>query len=115
MWPSNGSDDGTSARLFEASREFGNALREHGVGMARRAGAGIDYARDVADDTLERGRYAARSTRALVVARPVEALLIMGLASFAVGWLLRHMQKDADAELRAPSRSRTKGPRARAS
>jgi hypothetical protein len=110
MWSSNGSHDGTSARLFEASRELGNAMREHGVGMARRAGTGIDYARDLAEDTLARGRYAARSTRELVVARPIEALLIVGLASFAFGWLLRHMQKDADAELRAPSRARTKGP-----
>jgi hypothetical protein len=106
MWFSNGSHPVTSARLLDASQEFGDALRKHGAEMARGAVAGVDYARDVADDALASGRRVARSTHELVVARPMEALLLVGLASFAIGYVLRHMRKDADSERRARPRAR---------
>lgn len=104
--------DGAGERLVEASRHFGDALREAGGSVTRGASAGASYARSIGDDVLTNSREAARSVRTAVEERPMEALLIVGLAAFALGWVLRRVQeatKQAPAAAKratAPSRSR---------
>ena len=106
----NGGLDGSHARdrLIEASHELGSAIRGGRARMARQAAASMDYARGLTDEALSRGREVGRSARGVVADRPLEALLIVGLASFACGWILRHMRQDPAS---APSRARARPPR----
>ena len=100
--------NGAGERIADAASHLGDALRDAGLNVSRRAGEGADYARALGDDLLTSGRDAARSTRAIVEARPMEAVLVVGLAAFALGWILRRVQEatshDEDA---APARRRT--------
>lgn len=98
------SHDGVGERLVDASRHLGDALREAGTSVTR----GASYARTLKDEMLANSRDAARSARSLVENRPVEAVLIAGLAAFALGWLLRRVQEAVrDDEPAAPKRTRS--------
>jgi ElaB/YqjD/DUF883 family membrane-anchored ribosome-binding protein len=83
--------NGIGERLVEASRHLGDAMRDAGTGVSR----GASYARDLGDEVLANSRDAARSARTLVHQRPMEAMLIAGLAAFALGWLLRRVREPA--------------------
>jgi hypothetical protein len=104
--------DGAGERLIEASRGFGDALREAGTRISHGAGAGADYARALGEDAYAESVRAARTTKKLIEQRPLEAVLIVGLASFAIGWVLRRLQEPStpkratQARATRPSRRR---------
>lgn len=112
--------NGAGERLAEASRGFSDALRDASTRISHGASAGADYARAGADyaralgeDAYAESLRAARSTRKLIEQRPLEAVLIVGLASFAIGWVLRRLQEPATrtrssaARATRPTRRRT--------
>jgi len=100
--------NGAGERIVDAASHLGDALRDAGINVSRRAGEGADYARALGGDLLTSGRDAARSTRAIVEARPMEAVLVVGLAAFALGWILRRVQEAASHDDEpAPARRRT--------
>lgn len=90
--------NGAGERIAEAAGHLGDALRDAGVTVSRRAGEGAQYARALGDDMVTTGRDAARSARAVVESRPMEAVLVVGLAAFAIGWILRRVQEAASHE-----------------
>jgi len=94
--------DAAAERLADASHHFTAALRDAGASVTRGASVGADYARAATEDVIESGRRLTRSTQGAIQERPLEALLIVGIASFAVGWLLRRMQESRDEESTAP-------------
>ncbi len=112
--------NGAAERIAEASRGLGDTLRDassrlsHGASVgADYARSGADYARTLGEDAYAESLRAARSTRKLIEQRPLEAVLIVGLASFAIGWVLRRLQEPT-AKTRAsaarasrPTRRRT--------
>jgi hypothetical protein len=97
--------NGAGERLLEASRGFGEALRDAGTRLSDRAGAGADYARALGGDAYAESVRAARSTRKLVEQHPIETVLIVGLASFAIGWVLRRLQEPATPRRASPART----------
>jgi hypothetical protein len=102
-------------RIAEASHHLRDALRDASVDISRRANASADYARALGDDMLTSSRDAARTARAAIEERPVEALIVVGLAAFAIGWVMRRLQErkqDADAAP-APRRTTRARPRRR--
>ena len=106
--------NGAGERLIEASRGFGDALRDATTRISHGASTSADYARALGEDAYAESVRAARSTRKLIEQRPLEAVLIVGLASFAIGWVLRRLQEPAATPRRAtaartsrPSRRRT--------
>ncbi len=101
------SSSGAGDRIAGAAGHLGEALRDAGVTVSRRASEGARYARALGDNALTTGRDTARSTRALVEQRPLEALLVVGIAAFAIGWVLRRVQEVASRKEAAPARRRT--------
>ena len=105
--------NGAGERLIEASKGFGDALRDAGTRISQGASVGADYARTLGEDAYAESLRAARSTRKLIEQRPLEAVLIVGLASFAIGWVLRRLQepsgpkRTASARATRPARRRT--------
>jgi hypothetical protein len=99
--------DGAGARIADAATHLGDALRDAGLNVSRHASEGTRYARALGDDMLTSGRDAARSARAVVEERPLEALLVVGIAAFALGWILRRVQEAASHDDAAPVRRRT--------
>jgi hypothetical protein len=101
--------NGAGERIADAATHLGDALRDAGLNASRRASESADYARALGDDMLTSGRDAARSARAIVEARPMEAVLVVGLAAFALGWVLRRVQEAAsrNGEATAPARRRS--------
>jgi ElaB/YqjD/DUF883 family membrane-anchored ribosome-binding protein len=97
--------NGAGERLIQASRNIGDAFRDAGTKITHGASAGADYARSLGDDVFEESRRAARTTRRVVEERPLEALLMVGLASFALGWLLRRMREPAPKRAASPVRA----------
>jgi ElaB/YqjD/DUF883 family membrane-anchored ribosome-binding protein len=97
--------NGAGERLLEASRGFGDALRDASTRISDRASAGADYARALGEDAYTESMRAARSTRKLIEQRPLEAVLIVGIASFAIGWVLRRLQEPATPKRAAPARA----------
>lgn len=106
------SANGAGERIAGAASHLGDALRDAGLTVSRRASEGARYARAFGDDALTTGRDAARSTRALVEQRPMETLLVVGIAAFAIGWVLRRLQEVPSRSNAAPPKRRT--PRAAA-
>jgi ElaB/YqjD/DUF883 family membrane-anchored ribosome-binding protein len=100
-------------RLIEASRGFGDALRDATARISHGASTGADYARSLGEDVYTESRRAARTTQRLIEQRPLEAVLIVGLASFAIGWVLRRLQEPAVPQ-RATAARTTRTPRKRA-
>jgi hypothetical protein len=112
-WPFGTQDiNGARERLLDASRNLGGALREAGARMTRGANAGAEYTRAIGRDVLETGQRATRSARSVVEERPLEALLIVGLTAFALGWVMRrvqeatHKRSTSNSARRAPARPR---------
>lgn len=97
--------NGAGERLIEASRGFGDALRDATTRISHGATAGADYARTLGEDAYSESLRAARSTRKLIEQRPLEAVLIVGLASFAIGWVLRRLQEPATPRRATPARA----------
>ena len=97
--------NGAGERLMEASRGFSDALRDAGTRISRGASEGADYARSLGEDAYTQSLQAARSTRKLIEKRPLEAVLIVGLASFAIGWVLRRLQEPSAPKRAAPARA----------
>jgi len=97
--------NGAGARLLEASRGVGEALRDAGTRISQGASTGADYARAVGEDAYAESVRAARSTRKLIERRPLEAVLIVGLASFAIGWVLRRLQEPSAPKRATPARA----------
>jgi hypothetical protein len=99
--------NGAGERIADAASHLGDALRDAGVNVSRHASKSATYARALGDDALTSGREAARSARAVVEGRPVEAVLVVGLAAFALGWILRRVQEAASRDdAPAPTRRR---------
>jgi hypothetical protein len=100
--------NGTGERIANAASHLGDALRDAGLSVSRHASEGADYARALGDDMLASGRDAARSARAVVRGHPVEAVLVVGLAAFALGWVMRRVQEAISHDDEpAPARRRT--------
>lgn len=97
--------NGAGERLIEASRGFSEALRDAGTRVSQGASVGADYARTLGEDAYAESLRAARSTRKLIERRPLEAVLIVGLASFAIGWVLRRLQEPSTPKKAAPARA----------
>jgi len=100
--------NGAGERLMEASRGFGDALRDAGTRISEGASVGADYARSLGEDAYAESLRAARSTRKLIEQRPLEAVLIVGLASFAIGWVMRRLQESSLRPKRATSARATR-------
>ena len=100
----SGLSNGAGARIAGAASHLGDVLRDAGLTASRRASEGARYARALGDEALTTGRDTARSARAVVEQRPMEALLVVGLAAFAVGWVLRRVQEAAARKDAAPAR-----------
>jgi hypothetical protein len=106
--------NGAGERLIEASRGFSDALRDAGTRISHGASSGADYARAIGEDAYAESVRAARTTKKLIEQRPLEAVLIVGLASFAIGWVLRRLQEPstpkraAQARATRPARRRTR-------
>jgi hypothetical protein len=106
--------DAVGDRLIEASRNLRDALQDTRSKLSSRAAAGSDYARALSDEVIASSLRAGRTTRAAIVERPVEAILIVGIAAFAIGWVARRLQESRDAaQIRTARRAVT--PRARSS
>ena len=101
------SANGAGERIAGAASHLGDALRDAGLTVSRHASEGARYARAFGDDALTTGRDAARSTRALVEQRPMEALIVVGIAAFAIGWVLRRVREVASRPDAAPAKRRT--------
>ncbi|MGA9340794.1 MAG: hypothetical protein WBV61_00485 [Rhodanobacteraceae bacterium] len=105
---SNGSDIG--ARVADASHNLLSALRDANHTVARQGAAGWNSARDLGSDLISRGRNVGKSTTSLIAERPLESVLIVGLAGLAIGWVLRRAQESRTESRPAASKS---GSRAR--
>lgn len=112
-WPFGTQDiNGARERLVDASRSLGGALRDAGARMTRSANAGAEYTRAIGKDVFDTGQRATRSARSAVKERPLEALLIVGLTAFALGWVMRRVQEatrkrsPSSVARRAPARPR---------
>jgi hypothetical protein len=104
--------DGARERLADASRNLRSALRDAGTRMTHGASVGADYTRAVGKDLFATGQRATRTARSAVEERPLEAVLVVGLAAFALGWILRRVQESASRSTPA-TRPRRAPPRAR--
>jgi len=97
------------ARFASASDALVNHLQTTRNALARTGTSGLDYARQVGND-MTKGTYRlGRSTRSLVAERPIESVVIIGAAAFAVGWLWRRSR-----ETRAEAPTTRTAPRRRA-
>ncbi|MEP7043436.1 MAG: hypothetical protein ABI843_10260 [Dokdonella sp.] len=108
-----------SAQLAQASDALAAKLHDVGHALARHGEHGLDLARTGSDEIAASLRRAGRSTRGLVVERPIESVLIVAALGIAIGWILRlSREKRNDIEGRtraAPARSRGKRTGRRAS
>jgi hypothetical protein len=102
-------DDDLGARFVEASDAVAARLHDANQALLRRGTAGLVVARDFGDEMLGGARRMSRSTRHLVAERPLETALLVGVAGFAIGWLIRRMREPAPrAVARAPRTTRQK-------
>lgn len=100
--------DAAHARIAAASDAVAQNLLDAHRAVSRRSAAGIDHARALGEE-LQKGSYRlARSTRSLVAERPVESVVIIGVAAFAIGWLWRRSRESqarvASTATRSPSK-----------
>lgn len=108
---SNTSDD-IGARYADLSDTVAGRWRDTNQMLRARGEAGLDAARDFGDEMVGSARRIGRNTRDFAVERPFETALIVGVAGFAIGWLLRRMRetpaRSAPARTaRSKSRSKT--------
>ena len=107
--------DAIGDRLIEASRNLRDALQDTRANVSSRAAAGSDYARALGDEVIASSLRAGRTTRAAIVERPVEAMLIVGIAAFAIGWVARRLRESRDAVATRNTRRAVTPSRARSS
>ena len=86
-WPTSLSN--LSPRLARASDSALHPL----VDVRDRAGRGLDTLRDLSHEAAASGVRAGRSTRALIADRPVESVLLVAGAAFAIGWLTAYLRR----------------------
>ena len=106
-------DDGLGARFAEASDAMATRLHDANQSLMRHGSSGLDVARDFGGDMLGGARRLSRSTRGVMAERPFETVLLVGVAGFALGWLIRHMREAGPRTARAPRTSRGKKPRSK--
>ena len=99
-------DDGLGARFAEASDAMAARLNDANLALMRRGSSGLNAARDFGGDMLGGARRWSQSTRGLVAERPLETALLVGIAGFALGWLIRRMREPGPRVVRAPRTSR---------
>jgi hypothetical protein len=97
-------NDAAHARLAAASAALATHLHDVHQAIARRGGEGLDYARAIGGGMREESYRLGRSTRSLVAERPIESVVIIGLAAFALGWLWRRSRESSPAHVVAPRR-----------
>lgn len=83
------------AHLAEASHALATSLHDAGEALARQGGSGMHAVRAFADEAVGNARQMGRSTRSLMVERPLEAALVAGIVGFAIGWLVRRSREGA--------------------
>lgn len=83
------------AHLAEASHALATSLHNASEALARQGGSGMRAVRVFADGAVGNARQMGRSTRSLMAERPLEAVLIAGIAGFAIGWLVRRSREAA--------------------
>lgn len=115
LWPFNTTSSDAAERFIDASHALGDMLRDTSTRVAHGASTGLDQARVLADDALARSRSLARSTRGIVEERPVEALLLVAVAAFAIGWVLRPIRRATRVVSARPARARARPRSARSS
>jgi hypothetical protein len=98
------------ARFAAASDALVNHLQTTRDVLARKGISSLAQARQLGDDVTQGTYRFGRSTRTLVAERPIESVVIIGVAAFAVGWLWRRSRESQSAkpETRSPARRRTK-------
>jgi hypothetical protein len=99
----------TQARLAAASDAIASNLQEAHRAIARHGVAGLDYARAVGGGMRKESYRLGRSARGLVGERPIESIVIIGAAAFAIGWLWhrsRQLRAQEAASARAPVKRR---------
>jgi ElaB/YqjD/DUF883 family membrane-anchored ribosome-binding protein len=102
------SSNGAGERIVGAASHLGDVLRDAGIAVSRHASEGARQARSLGDEVLTTSRETARSARSLVEQRPMEALLVVGIAAFAIGWVLRRVKEVAtSSDAPTPARRRT--------
>jgi hypothetical protein len=89
------------ARFAAASDALVNHLQTTRNAIARTGTSGLDYARQIGSDVTKGSYRLGRSTRSLVAERPIESVVIIGVAAFAVGWLWRR-SRESQASAPAP-------------
>ena len=110
-------NDVLATRFANASGAMAHGLHDANDALARHGEAGLERARALGHDTLDRAHRAGRSTQRMVAGHPVESMLLAGLAGVVIGWMLRHAlrrREQAAASSRtaartAPRRSAAKG------
>lgn len=98
------------ARFAEASDALVNHLQTTRNALARTGNSGLDYARQLGSDVTDGTYRFGRSTRTLVAERPIESVVIISVAAFAVGWLWRRSRESRNT----PPESRPASTRRRA-
>jgi ElaB/YqjD/DUF883 family membrane-anchored ribosome-binding protein len=81
------------AKFAAASDALVNQLQSTRSALSRSGSAGVDYARQLSNDVTQGTYRFGRSTRTLVAERPIESVMIIGAAAFAVGWLWRRSRE----------------------
>jgi len=90
------------ARFAAASDALVNHLQATRDVIARSGSSGLDYARQIGSDVTNSTYRFGRSTRTLVADRPIESVVIIGVAAFAIGWLWRRSRETTHASAPSP-------------
>jgi len=85
--------DAAQARFAAASDALVDHLQTTRNALARSGNSGLDYARQLGSDMTDSTYRFGRSTRTLVAERPIESVVIISVAAFAVGWLWRRSRE----------------------
>ena len=96
-------------RVSEANETARHALQEAREMAGRHLDSGLNLARELSAQAHANGLRAGRSARQVVQQRPVESVLLVAGAAFAIGWLVNHFR---DRRSNAPA-ARTTTARAR--
>lgn len=99
--------DAAHARIAAASDLVAQNLLDAHRAIARRSAAGLDHAKAFGGELQKETYRFGRSTRSLVAERPIESVVIIGVAAFAIGWLWRR-SRESQSETGVAARSPTK-------
>ena len=98
-------------RFASATDTARHALVDARDVAGRELDRGWHVVRDLSRDAATGGMQLGRSTRSLVSQRPVESVLLVAGAAFAIGWLAAHLRrsrKPAAATRATPARAAAK-------